>query len=140
MGRQSQVVTVISWLTYPVVYIFPMLGFHGAHAVVAIQCGYCASDIISKCGGGLIIYQITSTKSEMRRSSVCSPEMPIFGLAAGTAVRVGFGRLKLSRVSKSSSVGHERVDLGAQLACKVEVRLENVRAACLALRVSCEVL
>merc|ERR1711990_612660 len=62
--RQSQVVTVISWLTYPVVYIFPMLGFHGAQAVVAIQCGYCASDIISKCGVGLIIYQITSTKSE----------------------------------------------------------------------------
>jgi len=62
--RQSQVVTVISWLTYPVVYIFPMLGLHGAHAVVAIQCGYCASDIISKCGVGLIIYQITSTKSE----------------------------------------------------------------------------
>jgi len=66
--RQSQVVTVISWLTYPVVYIFPMLGFHGAQAVVAIQCGYCASDIISKCGVGLIIYQITSTKSQNEKS------------------------------------------------------------------------
>ena len=46
-------VTVISWLTYPVVYLFPMLGFAGAEAVVAIQCGYCASVIISKCGVGL---------------------------------------------------------------------------------------
>merc|ERR1712196_510829 len=31
----------------PAVNVFPMLGFHGAHAVVGIQCGYCASDIIS---------------------------------------------------------------------------------------------
>merc|ERR1712147_159914 len=36
---RSQWVTVVSWLTYPVVYIFPMLGLKGAGAVVAIQCG-----------------------------------------------------------------------------------------------------
>jgi len=61
--QRSQWVTVLSWLTYPVVYLFPMFGFAGAQAVVAIQCGYCCSDIISKCGVGLIIYQITSAKS-----------------------------------------------------------------------------
>jgi bacteriorhodopsin len=61
--RLAQVVTVLSWLTYPVVYVFPMLGFAGAEAVVAIQCGYCVSDIISKCGVGLIIYNITAAKS-----------------------------------------------------------------------------
>jgi len=63
MIQRSQWVTVLSWLTYPVVYLFPMFGFQGAQAVIAIQCGYCASDIISKCGVGLIIYQITSAKS-----------------------------------------------------------------------------
>merc|ERR1711920_1119728 len=57
--------TVVSWLTYPVVYVFPMIGFSGARAVVAIQVGYCVSDIISKCGVGLIIYSITSAKSEL---------------------------------------------------------------------------
>merc|ERR1711953_1256848 len=31
---RAQYWTVISWLTYPVVYIFPMLGLTGAHAVV----------------------------------------------------------------------------------------------------------
>jgi len=62
--RMAQKVTVISWLTYPVVYLFPMLGLVGADAVVAIQCGYCASDIISKCGVGLIIYNITAAKSK----------------------------------------------------------------------------
>merc|ERR1711879_407257 len=59
----SQVVTVISWCTYPVVYLFPMFGIGGAQAVVAVQVGYCVSDIISKCGVGLFIYQITALKS-----------------------------------------------------------------------------
>jgi len=61
--RSAQVMTVISWCTYPVVYLFPMLGFTAANAVVGIQIGYCCSDIISKCGVGLIIYQITYAKS-----------------------------------------------------------------------------
>jgi bacteriorhodopsin len=59
----AQVMTVISWCTYPVVYLFPMFGITAADAVVAIQIGYCASDIISKCGVGLVIYQITYAKS-----------------------------------------------------------------------------
>ena len=55
----SQVLTVISWCTYPVVYLFPMLGITASKAVVGIQIGYCVSDIISKCGVGLRIYPIT---------------------------------------------------------------------------------
>jgi len=55
--------TVISWCTYPVVYVFPMFGFSGAGSVVAIQLGYCVSDIISKCGVGFLIYNITIAKS-----------------------------------------------------------------------------
>jgi bacteriorhodopsin len=59
----AQVMTVISWCTYPIVYLFPMLGINASHAVMGIQIGYCASDIISKCGVGLVIYQITYAKS-----------------------------------------------------------------------------
>merc|ERR1712137_1001357 len=59
----AQVMTVISWCTYPVVYSFPMLGVDAASAVVGIQLGYCVSDIISKCGVGLVIYQISCAKS-----------------------------------------------------------------------------
>jgi len=59
----AQVVTVISWCTYPVVYLFPMLGISAAKAVVSVQIGYCVSDIISKCGVGLLIYQISAAKS-----------------------------------------------------------------------------
>jgi len=61
--QSAQLMTVISWCTYPVVYLFPMLGINAASAVVSIQIGYCASDIISKCGVGLLIYQITYAKS-----------------------------------------------------------------------------
>merc|ERR1712134_22639 len=61
--RTAQVMTVISWCTYPIVYLFPMLGINAATAVVSIQVGYCISDIISKCGVGLVIYQITYAKS-----------------------------------------------------------------------------
>merc|ERR1712151_1050677 len=61
--QTAQIMTVISWCTYPVVYPFPMLGINAATSVVSIQIGYCASDIISKCGVGLLIYQITYAKS-----------------------------------------------------------------------------
>merc|ERR1712151_1114696 len=60
----AQVMTVFSWCTYPVVYLFPMLGISASHSVVGIQIGYCCSDIISKCGVGLLIYQITYAKSK----------------------------------------------------------------------------
>merc|ERR1712224_217178 len=59
----AKVMTVISWCTYPVVYIFPMMGMEGAQAVVGIQVGYCISDIISKCGVGLLTYRICVAKS-----------------------------------------------------------------------------
>jgi bacteriorhodopsin len=61
--KVAQVMTVISWCTYPVVYLLPMLKISAASAVVSIQLGYCVSDIISKCGVGLVIYQISYAKS-----------------------------------------------------------------------------
>merc|ERR1711918_150955 len=61
--QTAQIMTVISWCTYPVVYLFPMLGINAATAVVSIQIGYCVSDIISKCGVGIVTYQISLAKS-----------------------------------------------------------------------------
>merc|ERR1712014_62674 len=63
MLNQVCLATVVSWCTYPVVYLFPFFGIGGAQAVVAVQCGYCVSDVISKCGVGFLIYNITMTKS-----------------------------------------------------------------------------
>jgi len=62
--KMAQVWTVISWCTYPVVYLFPMFSIKGDNIVVFIQVGYSVADIISKCGVGLIIYNITMAKSK----------------------------------------------------------------------------
>jgi len=63
----AQVMTCISWCTYPIVYLFPMFQINPAGAVVGIQVGYCVSDIISKCGVGLVIYQISYAKSQKKK-------------------------------------------------------------------------
>jgi len=81
MLKVAQYATVISWLTYPIVYILPMLGLKGASLVVGIQVGYCISDVISKCGVGLVIYSITIAKSEMISGSY--DQSAYQGLAGG---------------------------------------------------------
>merc|ERR1712217_690288 len=67
-------VTMISWCTYPVVYLFPMFHISGANAVVGIQVGYCVADVISKCVVGLIIYQVSKEKSAVLLGKGC-PEV-----------------------------------------------------------------
>jgi len=64
--------TVISWCTYPIVFILPMVtGSEGgkaglsAQSMVMVQVGYTASDIISKCGVGYLVYRIGLAKSAM---------------------------------------------------------------------------
>merc|ERR1712066_217261 len=89
--KTAQVMTVISWCTYPVVYLFPMLGISAEGAVVSIQLGYCASDIISKCGVGLVI-----TRSHMpspRKTPCCLRQMCF----------VFFADMRFSRFSFKSS-------------------------------------
>jgi len=59
----SRHVTVISWCTYPIVYILPMLGADtGESALVGIQIGYSISDFISKCGLGVMVTKIAMAK------------------------------------------------------------------------------
>jgi bacteriorhodopsin len=66
--QMAQWVTVISWLTYPIVFVLPMMGLKGANAVVGIQLGYCVSDVTAKCGVGFIIYGITMAKSAAQKN------------------------------------------------------------------------
>jgi len=61
--NKARIFTIVSWLTYPIVYILPMMGLSGANSVVGIQLGYTISDIISKCGVGILIYKIASAKT-----------------------------------------------------------------------------
>ena len=54
---------LISWCTYPIVYLFTMFGFVAAKAVVSIQVGRCVSNIISNCRVGIVIYQTSYATS-----------------------------------------------------------------------------
>ncbi len=56
--------TVLSWAFYPIVFIFPMIGFSGAGAETAVQIGYTVADIVSKVGLGMLVYVISVRKSE----------------------------------------------------------------------------
>jgi bacteriorhodopsin len=56
-------ITVLSWCTYPVIYVLPMLGLTGASAHASVQIGYSIADVIAKPGIGLIVWRIASLKS-----------------------------------------------------------------------------
>ena len=56
-------IVVISWCFYPVVYVFPMIGFSGGSAATAVQVGYTIADIVAKAMFGVLIYLIAARKS-----------------------------------------------------------------------------
>lgn len=57
-------VTIISWCTYPIVYIFPMLGLTGYTAMTFVQVGYTIADVTSKPVLGLVVWRIAVKKSQ----------------------------------------------------------------------------
>jgi len=61
--KASTYITVISWCTYPIVFIFPMLGLTGSNAFTAVQVGYSISDVVAKPILGLVCWKIASLKS-----------------------------------------------------------------------------
>jgi bacteriorhodopsin len=62
--NSARIMTIVSWLTYPIVYIIPCIaGSSGVTGIVGVQIGYTISDIISKCGVGILIYKVTYAKS-----------------------------------------------------------------------------
>jgi bacteriorhodopsin len=59
---QARYITVISWCTYPIIFVFPMLGLSGAGAATAIQVGYSVADVIAKPILGLVVWKIALAK------------------------------------------------------------------------------
>lgn len=62
--NSARLVTVGSWCFYPVVFLFPMIGFTGGGATTAVQVGYTVADIVAKAMFGVLIYNIALRKSE----------------------------------------------------------------------------
>ena len=55
---------VISWLFYPIVYLFPLIGLTGGGAIAAVEVGYTVADIVAKAVFGLVILTIALRKTE----------------------------------------------------------------------------
>merc|ERR1719336_3688912 len=57
--------TIISWLTYPGVYIIKMLGIGGVAATAGEQIGYSFADVVAKAVFGVLIWAIAAEKSKV---------------------------------------------------------------------------
>lgn len=69
MVSAARWLTVVSWLFYPLVFVFPMIGFSGGAATTAVQVGYTVADIVAKAVFGVLIYMIASRKSEVEAAT-----------------------------------------------------------------------
>jgi len=61
---QARLLTAVSWLTYPGVYIVKMMGIKGSTATAAEQIGYSLADVVAKAVFGVLIWAIAAAKSE----------------------------------------------------------------------------
>merc|ERR1711865_341549 len=60
----ARLLTAVSWLTYPAVYIVKMLGINSATAMAAEQIGYSIADVVAKAVFGVLIWSIAVAKSD----------------------------------------------------------------------------
>ena len=65
----ARTLTVVSWLFYPIVFVFPMIGFTGGEATTAVQVGYTVADVVAKAVFVVLIYMIAVRKSEAEAST-----------------------------------------------------------------------
>merc|ERR1711972_1030184 len=60
--------TIISWCTYPGVYIAKMIGLAGVTATAYEQIGYSFADVVAKAVFGVLIWAIAAKKSALEES------------------------------------------------------------------------
>jgi len=61
----ARYLTIISWCTYPCVYIVKMVGLAGVTATAAEQIGYSVADVVAKAVFGVLIWAIAAKKSSL---------------------------------------------------------------------------
>jgi bacteriorhodopsin len=68
----ARYLTVISWLTYPFVYIIKNIGLAGTDATAYEQVGYSLADVVAKAVFGVLIWAIASGKSAEEENGLIS--------------------------------------------------------------------
>ncbi|CAE8721629.1 unnamed protein product [Polarella glacialis] len=69
----ARYLTVLSWCTYPVVYIIKNVGLAGPKATMYEQVGYSIADVVAKAVFGVLIWAIAAEKSTMEESGRLLP-------------------------------------------------------------------
>jgi bacteriorhodopsin len=77
--KTARYLTVVSWLTYPFVYIIKNMGLQGAAATTYEQVGYSIADVVAKAVFGLIVWAIASTKSDLEGRDPTEKEKELSG-------------------------------------------------------------
>jgi len=65
----ARYLTVISWCTYPVVYLVKSIGLSGPMATTCEQVGYSVADVVAKAVFGILIWGIAAEKSRIEQES-----------------------------------------------------------------------
>lgn len=63
-----------SWLFYPIVYLFPLVGLEGGAAITAVEIGYTVADIVAKAVFGVFIFVIAMRKSQALKEETVAVE------------------------------------------------------------------
>ncbi|MEL6890620.1 MAG: bacteriorhodopsin [Actinomycetota bacterium] len=61
---RARMTLVVSWMAYPVAYLFPILGLDDANGDVLRQGIYSTADVVSKAGFGLLVYRVARILTE----------------------------------------------------------------------------
>jgi bacteriorhodopsin len=64
----ARYLTVVSWLTYPIIYAVKSAGVSQAEATTYEQVGYSMADFVAKAVFGILIWAIASTKSDIEEA------------------------------------------------------------------------
>ena len=64
----ARYLTVVSWMTYPFVYIIKNVGLAGSTAIMYEQIGFSIADVMAKAVFGVLIWAIASEKSAVEES------------------------------------------------------------------------
>jgi len=69
----ARYLTVISWCTYPFVYLMKNIGLSGPTATMYEQIGYSVADVVAKAVFGVMIWAIASEKSKIEEDGKMLP-------------------------------------------------------------------
>ena len=69
----ARYLTVVSWCTYPFVYLIKNVGLVGTKATMYEQIGYSLADVIAKAVFGVLIWAIASEKTAVEENEKLMP-------------------------------------------------------------------